>query len=56
MSCLEGGWPTEAFEYINNTGLAAEARYEYLAYMNECSNKRIKRQVKITDFCERKMR
>lgn len=55
MNCLDGGWPTEALEYVNNTGLASDTNYEYLSYMNECSGKRIKRAVKITDYCERKM-
>lgn len=56
MSCLNGGWPADAMNYVNTSGLASDTNYEFLSYMNECSNTRIKRAVKITDFCEREMK
>lgn len=56
MSCENGGWPGEALDYINITGLASEMNYQYLAYMNQCSNMRIKRAIKITDYCAREMK
>lgn len=52
MSCNEGGWPASAYSYIMSKGLAANENYEFLGYINDCLNDRIKRVSKITDYCE----
>lgn len=53
MTCNDGGWPTYAYDYIINNGLASTENYEYLAYNSECLNDRINRTVRINDTCER---
>ena len=52
MSC-NGGWPTNAYNYIIQNGLSSRKNYQFLAYSNDCLKNRVKRTTRIIDACER---